>query len=87
MTFDLTNENDVADLKQAFNSSFSGPMGEKTLKFLESFCGFYLGGPREDLHKLHYEQGRRDVILTLKTILNKEWSPKQIAESYKKQER
>ena len=83
---DLTEEMEIKELKEAFEYSFRGPLGEKTLKFLEDFCGFYLGGPREDLNRLQYEAGKRDVILTIKTISNPEWTPEQIALTYKRQE-
>ena len=86
MNLDLTQESEIKELKAAFDYSFKGPLGEKTMQFLESFCGFYLGGPREDLTRLQYEAGKRDVILTIKTIANPAWTPKQIAETYKRQE-
>ena len=85
---DLTDEIAIKGLKESFKYSFSGVQGEDTLKFLEQFCGFWMGGPAtaEDLqaHALQYERGKRDVILTLKTIMNEEWSPKQIAAMYKR---
>jgi hypothetical protein len=84
---DLTNENEIADLKKSFDYSFKGPLGQKTLQFLEEFCGFELGGPREDINQLQYEAGKRDVILTIKTINKDSWSPKEIAELYKRMEK
>jgi len=84
---DLKNPKVVANLKKCLDYSFKGPMGEETLKFLEEFCGFYDGGPRDDLNRLQYEAGKRDVILTLKTITHPDWSPEQIAEIYKRQEK
>ena len=83
---DLKNELEIKDLKAAFDYSFKGPLGQTTLKFLEQFCGFWNGGPRDDLNRLQYEAGKRDVILTLKTIMHKEWTPKQIAETFKRSE-
>ncbi len=83
---DLTNENHIADLKKSFKYSFKGPLGEKTLEFLEEFCGFELGGAREDVQQLQYEAGKRDVILTIKTISKASWSPKEIADLYKRME-
>ncbi len=80
---DLTDPIQIASLKKAFQYSFTGPTGEESLKFLEDFCGFYLGGPRDDLNQLQYEAGKRDVILTLKTIMNQDWNPEQIAAKYK----
>jgi len=83
---DLKNKNDVKAIKEALDYSFNGPLGERTMKFLEQFCGFYHGGPRDDLNQLQYEAGKRDVILTLKTLTHPEWNPEQIAEIYKRQE-
>ena len=83
---DLTDELEIKRLKDCFSYSFKGVKGDDTLKFLEQFCGFYLGGPRDDLNRLQYEAGKRDVILTIKTIMNEDWSPKQIAETYKRSE-
>jgi len=83
---DLTKELDIKNLKAALEYSFKGPLGETTLEFLEQFCHFWTGGPREDLNRLQYEAGKRDVILTLKTIMRKDWNPKQIAELYRRSE-
>ena len=83
---DLKNELQIKALKEAFGFSFQGVLGEKTLDFLEQFCGFWDGGPRDDLQRLQYEAGKRDVILTLKTIMREDWTPKQIAELYKRSE-
>jgi len=81
---DLTDPIEVKGLKESFTYSFKGPLGEKTLKFLEQYCGFWNGGPREDLNQLQYEAGKRDVILTLKTILHPDWNPDTIAAVFKK---
>jgi hypothetical protein len=81
---DVTNEIEIKGLKESLAYSFSGPLGEKTLEFLEEFCGFWNGGPRDDLNKLQYEAGRRDVILTLKTIMREDWTPEQIAAIFKR---
>ena len=80
---DLTDPVNIGHLKKAFDYSFKGPVGEETLKFLEDFCGFYMGGARDDLNQLQYEAGKRDVILTVKTIMNPEWNPDTIAAKYK----
>ena len=83
---DLTKELEIKALKEAFKYSFNGPLGEKTLQFLEEYCGFWNGGPRDDLNQLQYEQGKRDVILTIKTIGNPEWTPETIAGTFKRKE-
>lgn len=83
---DLSNEQTIKDLKESFKYSFDGPLGEKTLQFLEEFCGFEFGGPRDDINQLQYEAGKRDVILTIKTISKESWSPKEISDIYKKME-
>ena len=83
---DLTSENEIKALKEAFGYSFRGPLGEKTLEFLEKYCGFWTGGPRENMDLLSYEQGKRDVILTIKTIDNPAYTPEMIAEIMKRSE-
>lgn len=83
----LTDPKDIAALKEAFGYSFKGPLGQRTLEFLESYCGFWLGGARENLDQLQYEAGKRDVILTMKTIMRPEWTPEQIADQFKRMER
>ena len=83
---DLTNPIEIKKLKESFDYSFKGPMGERTLEFLEQFCGFWSGGPRDNLNRLQYEAGKRDVILTIKTISHPDWTPDQIAETYKRSE-
>lgn len=82
----LDDPKEIKALKEAFQYSFKGPLGEKTEQFLEQFCGFWNGGPRDDLNRLQYEAGKRDVILTIKTIANPEWTPEQIAAQFKRSE-
>ena len=87
---DLTDPIKIKALKEAFDYSFKGPLGEQTLEFLEEFCGFWNGGPVDadgiSSNKLQYDRGKRDVILTIKTIKKPEWDPEKIAEIYKRQE-
>jgi len=84
---DLTSDKEIGVLKKAFDYSFRGEQGKKTLEFLEQFCGFDLGGPRSgeqiSSNQLQYEAGKRDVILTIKTIGREDWSPDTIANFYK----
>jgi hypothetical protein len=81
---DVTDPVEIKGLKEAFSYSFNGPLGEKTLEFLEQYCHFWLGGARDNLDQLQYEAGKRDVILTLKTIMREEWTPEQIATMFKR---
>jgi len=83
---DLKDEVQIKGLKESFKYSFKGPQGEMTLDFLEQFCGFWSGGPREDLNRLQYEAGKRDVILTIKTIMREDWNPAQIATTFRRSE-
>ncbi len=91
MKLDLTDENTIKNLKAAFEYSFNGAMGELTMQFLEEFCGFELGGPRSgdqiSSKQLQYEAGKRDIVLTIKTIKNPEHSPEQITNFYKQGDR
>lgn len=84
---DLTDPVEIKKLKAALDYSFRPPLGEETLRFLEQYCGFWLGGPRDDLNRLQYEAGKRDVILTLKTIMHPEWTPEMIAAQFKRMEK
>jgi hypothetical protein len=81
---DTTDPNEIKALKEAFEYSFKGPLGEKTMQFLEQFCHFWLGGPRDNLDQLQYEAGKRDIILTIKTIQRQDWAPEQIAAMFKR---
>jgi hypothetical protein len=50
------------------------------MKFLESYCGFYTAAQSSDPYEISYSGGKRDVILTIKTIMRDDLLPEQIAQ-------
>lgn len=53
-------------------------------KFLEDYCGYNTAVLSPDPAQISYSAGKRDVILTLKTIMRDDILPEQIAEFYTK---
>jgi hypothetical protein len=53
------------------------------MDFLEEFCGFIKPILSWEEKKILYSSGKRDVILTIKTIMREDISPEQIASYYK----
>lgn len=79
--FDLKNERDIADLKIDLKDiSIKHPF---VIDFLEEICGFYTPILSTEANDHLYAGAKREVILTIKTILRDDISPKQIAEYYK----
>lgn len=56
----------------------------KVIKFLEEYCGYNTAVLSPDPNEICYAQGKRDVILTLKTLMRKDIDFKQIVEHYNK---
>lgn len=56
----------------------------KVIKFLEEYCGYNSALLSSNPNEICYAQGKRDVILTLKTLMRKDIDPKQIVEHYNK---
>lgn len=80
--FDITNANDIAELSQSLNDIFiKFPI---VFDFLETYCGYDSALLSFDPNEICYSQGKRDVILTIKTMMRKDISPEQIAQYYKK---
>ena len=79
--FDLTNERDIASLSQSLKD-----VEEKypiVFDFLESYCGYNSPLLTYEPNEICYSQGKRDVILTIKTLMRDDIDAKQIAEYYK----
>lgn len=80
--FDITNKNDIADLSQALKDiEKKYPL---LLEFLESYCGYNTALLSFEPNEICYAQGKRDVILTIKTLMREDISPEIIAQYYKK---
>lgn len=56
----------------------------KVIKFLEEYCGYNSALLSSNPNEICYAQGKRDVILTLKTLMRKDIDSKQIVEHYNK---
>lgn len=79
--FDITDKNDIADLSTALKDIENKyPV---VLKFLETFCGYNSPVNSNDPYQICYSGGKRDVILTIKTIMSDEVAPEDIALYYK----
>ena len=79
--FNLTDKNDIAELSQAFKD-----INQKypiVFDFLESYCGYNTALLSFDPQEICYSQGKRDVILTIKTMMREDLSPDIIAQYYK----
>lgn len=81
-SFDITNKNDIAELSQSFKDiQTKYPI---IMAFLESYCGYDSALLSFDPQEICYSQGKRDVILTIKTMMREDISPDVIAQYYKK---
>ena len=81
-SFDITNKNDIAELSQCFKDiQRKYPI---IFQFLESYCGYDTALLSFEPNEICYSQGKRDVILTIKTIMREDISPDVIAQYYKK---
>lgn len=80
--FDITNKNQIADLQQSLiDVETKYPI---VFDFLEDYCGFLNAVLSSDPYDISYAGGKRDVILTIKTIMRRDITAEQIAEHYKK---
>lgn len=80
--FNITDKNDIAELAQALKDVHSKyPI---VLEFLEKYCGYDTALLSFEPNEICYSQGKRDVILTIKTLMREDISPDIIAQYYKK---
>lgn len=80
--FDITDKNDIADLSQALKDiETKFPI---VIDFLEEFCGYNTALLSFDPQEICYSQGKRDVILTIKTMMRNDINPDVIAQYYKR---
>lgn len=80
--FNLTDKNNIAELAQALKDiNIKYPV---VFEFLESYCGYDTALLSFDPNEICYSQGKRDVILTIKTLMREDISPEVIAQYYKK---
>ncbi len=78
----LTDKNCIADLRNVFKD-----VAEKYpmfIDFLEHFCGYNTAVLSSDPYQISYSGGKRDVILTIKTIMRDDLLPEAIAQQYER---
>jgi len=54
------------------------------MKFLEYYCGYDTAVLSSDPYQIAYSGGKRDVILTIKTIMRDDLLPANIAKQYER---
>lgn len=76
-TLKLNDKNTIADIRTAIKDiERDHPI---FMDFLEQFCGFYFPVMSSDPNEICYSAGKRDVILTIKTISRDDILPENIA--------
>ena len=78
----LTDKNCISDLRHVFKD-----VAEKYpmfIDFLEHFCGYNTAVLSSDPYQISYSGGKRDVILTIKTIMRDDLLPEAIAQQYER---
>lgn len=79
--FSLTNKNDIAELQQALCD-----IEEKfpvIIDFLETYCGYNTTVLSSNPYDISYAGGKRDVILTIKTLMRKDITPDIVSNLFK----
>jgi hypothetical protein len=72
----------IADLRVVFKDVASKyPL---FMEFLEHFCGYNTAVLSANPNEISYAGGKRDVILTIKTIMRDDLLPEQIAQHYER---
>ena len=81
-SFNITDKNAIAELSQALKDiERKYPI---VLEFLETYCGYNTALLSFEPNEICYSQGKRDVILTIKTMMREDINPEIIATYYKK---
>lgn len=76
-TLKLSDKNTIADLQTAIKDiERKYPV---FMDFLEQYCGFYFPVMSSDPNEICYSAGKRDVILTIKTISRDDIAPENVA--------
>jgi hypothetical protein len=78
--FNFNDSHDIASLSQALKDvSIKYPL---VLDFLEKYCGYNTPLLSSEPYEICYSQGKRDVILTIKTLMRDDITPEQIAQNF-----
>lgn len=81
-SFNITDKNSIAELSQALKDiEKKYPI---VFEFLETYCGYNTALLSFEPNEICYSQGKRDVILTIKTMMREDINPELIAQYYKK---
>lgn len=79
----LKDSNTIADLRTVFKDvALKYPL---FMEFLEQYCGYYFPVLSTDPNEIVYSSGKRDVILTIKTISRDDIEPEAIAALFEKE--
>lgn len=80
--FNITDKDSIAELSQALKDvEMKFPI---VFEFLEQYCGYDTALLSFEPNEICYSQGKRDVILTIKTMMREDINPEDIAMHYKK---
>ena len=80
--FNFTDKNQIASLVQQIKDiNAKYPL---FITFLENYCGYNNALLSADPYEICYSQGKRDVILTLKTLTRDDIQPEVISDFFKK---
>ena len=80
-SFSLSDKQNIAEISQTLKDI------EKKypvfMDFIEFYCGFTSPLLSTDPHEICYSQGKRDVVLMIKTLMRDDILPDEIAKFYK----
>ena len=82
MLVDLSNEKYICDLRRDLRQKFNKPEDDITMIFLEDFCHFTKPMNIFETEQLIYKHAQRELLLTLKTLLDYKLTDKEIANQY-----
>lgn len=80
--FDYTNVNDVSDVMQDLREIED--KYPKVMAFLEWYCGFTRPTSGRVAEEICYDQGKRDVILIIKTLQRTDIDPAVVVNEFKR---
>ena len=66
---DLTNLSQIKQIQGELRMVFESPSGQEVMKFLEQICGWY-DFNRENPDSILIAHGKRQVLATIKTLLD-----------------
>jgi hypothetical protein len=82
---DLCDKDKAKELIDALSVSLKTPVGQKALEYIKWLCRYDSPDFSTDPNVALMEKAKREVYLTLQTLLQDDVNPEQIAEYYKRQ--